>query len=95
MRFSHGRVLFDSRNVQKGVTQIIYLGPLPSAYQLAVDNKLHLMLVPLPNVGHQPLGLRCTCLRDEGLGEVDVDSRAAAHLVLQGQDISVGAARLG
>ena len=30
VRFSHGRVLFDSRNVQKCVTQIIYLGPLPS-----------------------------------------------------------------
>ena len=29
-RFSHGRVLFDSHNVQKSVTQIIYLGPLPS-----------------------------------------------------------------
>ena len=30
VRFSHGRVLFDSRYVQKCVTQIIYLGPLPT-----------------------------------------------------------------
>ena len=30
-RFSHGRRFFDSRNVQKSVTQIIYLGPLPTA----------------------------------------------------------------
>ena len=30
MRFSHGHVFFDSRNVQKSVTQIIYLGPLPN-----------------------------------------------------------------
>ena len=29
VRFSHGRVLFDSLNVEKSVTQIIYLGPLP------------------------------------------------------------------
>ena len=29
-RFSHGRRFFNSRNVQKCVTQIIYLGPLPS-----------------------------------------------------------------
>ena len=29
-RFSHGRRFFDSRNVQKCVTQIIYLGPLPT-----------------------------------------------------------------
>ena len=31
VRFSHVRVFFDSRNVQKSVTRIIYLGPLPSA----------------------------------------------------------------
>ena len=30
VRFSHGRVLFDSLNVQKCVTQIIYLWPLPT-----------------------------------------------------------------
>ena len=30
VRFSHVRALFDSRNVQQGVTQIIYLGPLPT-----------------------------------------------------------------
>ena len=36
VRFSHGRVLFDSRNVQKSVTQIIYLGPLPKARREAV-----------------------------------------------------------
>ena len=29
-RFSHGRRFFGSRNVQKCVTQIIYLGPLPT-----------------------------------------------------------------
>ena len=29
VRFSHVRVFSDSRNVQKSVTQIIYLGPLP------------------------------------------------------------------
>ena len=28
--FSHGRRFFDSRNMQKCVAQIIYLGPLPS-----------------------------------------------------------------
>ena len=28
-RLTHGRRFFDSRNVQKSVTQIIYLGPLP------------------------------------------------------------------
>ena len=31
VRSSHGRALFDSRNVQKSVTQIIYLWPLPRA----------------------------------------------------------------
>ena len=31
-RFSHGRRFFDSRNVQKSVTQIIYLGPLPRGH---------------------------------------------------------------
>ena len=30
MQFSHVRVFSGSRNVQKKVTQIIYLGPLPS-----------------------------------------------------------------
>ena len=30
-RFSHGSRFFDLRNVQKSVTQIIYLGPLPTA----------------------------------------------------------------
>ena len=30
MRFSHVLVFFDSCNVQKCVTQIIYLGPLPT-----------------------------------------------------------------
>ena len=30
MRFLHGSVLFDLHNVQKCVTQIIYLGPLPT-----------------------------------------------------------------
>ena len=30
-RVSHGRVFSDSRNVQKSVTRIIYLGPLPRA----------------------------------------------------------------
>ena len=30
VQFSHVRVFSDSRNVQKSVTQIIYLGPLPS-----------------------------------------------------------------
>ena len=33
VRFSHGPVLFDSHNVQKSVTQIIYLWPLPSLGQ--------------------------------------------------------------
>ena len=31
---SHGRVFCDSRKVQKSVTQIIYLGPLPSANRI-------------------------------------------------------------
>ena len=30
VQFSHGRVFSDSSNVQKCVTQIIYLGPLPT-----------------------------------------------------------------
>ena len=30
VQFSHVRVLSDSRNEQKSVTQIIYLGPLPT-----------------------------------------------------------------
>ena len=30
VQFSHVRVFSDSRNVQKSVTQIIYLGPLPT-----------------------------------------------------------------
>ena len=34
VRFSHGRVLLDSRNVQKSVTKIIYLGPLSSSHRL-------------------------------------------------------------
>ena len=35
-RFSHGRRFFDSRNVQKCVTQIIYLGPLPTVRLMCV-----------------------------------------------------------
>ena len=34
VRFSHGRVLFDSHNVQNCVLQIIYLGPLPNAVEI-------------------------------------------------------------
>ena len=34
VRFSHGHRFCESRNVQKGVTQIIYLGPLPSGISL-------------------------------------------------------------
>ena len=36
VRFSHVRVLSDSCNVQKSVTQIIYLGPLPNAQRPVV-----------------------------------------------------------
>ena len=34
VQFSHGRVFSDSRNVQKSVTRIIYLGPLPTGKHL-------------------------------------------------------------
>ena len=34
MQFSHVSVFSDSRNVQKSVTQIMYLGPLSTFHQL-------------------------------------------------------------
>ena len=40
--FSHVRVFSDSRNVQKSVTQIIYLGPLPN------EPSLHMWPSPGP-----------------------------------------------
>ena len=36
----HGRRFFDSRNVQKSVTQIIYLGPQPSGPQGPISTPL-------------------------------------------------------
>ena len=37
VQFSNVRVFSDSRNVQKSLTRIIYLGPLPKAQQLVLD----------------------------------------------------------
>ena len=37
---SHVRVFSDSRNVQKSVTRIIYLGPLPSLQGLKLGLEL-------------------------------------------------------
>ena len=39
-RFSHGHRFFDSHNVQKSVTQIIYLGPLPTTDDIQGIEKL-------------------------------------------------------
>ena len=46
MRYSHGSVLFDSRNVQKSVTQIIYLGPLPTWHRVKQNSCEKVLCVP-------------------------------------------------
>ena len=39
-RMANGHVFFDPHNVQKSVTQIIYLGPLPRGQIIDSDTKL-------------------------------------------------------
>ena len=43
VQFSHVRVFSDSRNVQKSVTRIMYLEPLPFAHVLSVLQKLTIL----------------------------------------------------
>ena len=55
-QFSHGRRFLDSRNAQKSVTQIIYLGPLPTARRRPKGHSPY----SLPRAARQGAAYPCT-----------------------------------
>ena len=72
--FWHGHRFFDSRNVQKYVTQIIYLGPLPTGH---IFRKAHPSDLKAIHGHSEGTGLQRWCVASKGFS-LPVPSASAA-----------------